>query len=65
MLVNLQVGNLGVDIALDEELDIDAAMEMVGRIKTLAEDLLVFNGVEVYIADNTAEEEEEEEEEEE
>jgi hypothetical protein len=65
MLVNLQVGNLGVDIALDEEVDIDAAMEMVGRIKTLAEDLLEFNGVEVYIADNTAEEEEEEEEEEE
>jgi len=64
MLVNLQVGNLGVDIALDEEGDIDAAMEVVGRIKALAEDLLEFDGVEVYIADNTEEEEEEYEEEE-
>lgn len=63
MLVNLQVGNLGVDIALDEEGDIDAAMEVVGRIKALAEDLLEFDGVEVYIADNTEEEEEYEEEE--
>ena len=62
MLVNLQVGNLGVDIALDEEGDIDAAMEVVGRIKALAEDLLEFDGVEVYIADNTEEEEYEEEE---
>jgi len=63
MLVNLQVGNLGVDIALDEEGDIDAAMEVVGRIKALAEELLEFDGVEVYIADNTEEEEEYEEEE--
>lgn len=63
MLVNLQVGNLGVDIALDEEGDIDAAMEVVGRIKALAEELLEFGGVEVYIADNTTEEEEWEEEE--
>jgi hypothetical protein len=63
MLVNLQVGNLGVDIALDEEGDIDAAMEVVGRIKALAEELLEFSGVEVYIADNTTEEEEWEEEE--
>jgi hypothetical protein len=63
MLVQLEVNGLSVGVSLDEGDNIDAAMELVGQIKTLAEELALYNNVEVYIASPIEEEEEEEEEE--
>jgi hypothetical protein len=65
MLVQLEVNGLSVGVALDEGDDIDSAMELVGQIKALAEQLSVYEGVEVYIASPDLEDEEECEEEEE
>jgi hypothetical protein len=61
MLVQLEVNGLSVGVSLDEGDNIDAAMELVGQIKTLAEELALYNNVEVYIASPIEEEEEEEE----
>ena len=63
MLVQLEVNGLTVGVSLDEGDNIDAAMELVGQIKTLAEELSLYNNVEVYIASPIEEEEVEEEEE--
>jgi hypothetical protein len=60
MLVQLEVNGLTVGVSLDEGDNIDAAMELVGQIKTLAEELALYNDVEVYIASPIEEEEEEE-----
>jgi len=65
MLVQLEVNGLTVGVSLDEGDNIDAAMELVGQIKTLAEELSLYNNVEVYIASPIEEEEVEEEVEEE
>lgn len=65
MLVQLEVNGLSVSVALDEGDNIDAAMELVAQIKALAEELAIYDGVEVYIASADLEEEEEEEEDEE
>jgi hypothetical protein len=46
-------------VSLDEGDDIDSAMELVARIKELAEELALYNDVEVYIASPIEEEEEE------
>jgi len=64
MLVQLEVNGLSVGVALDEGDNIDAAMELVARIKELAEELALYSDVEVYIASPIEEEEEEEEDEE-
>jgi hypothetical protein len=61
MLVQLEVNGLTVGVALDEGDDIDSAMELVGQIKALAEQLSDYDGVEVYIASPVEEEEELEE----
>jgi hypothetical protein len=60
MLVQLEVNGLSVGVSLDEGDNIDAAMELVGQIKTLAEELALYNNVEVYIASPDLDEEEEE-----
>jgi len=65
MLVQLEVNGLSVGVALDEGDNIDAAMELVAQIKALAEELAIYDGVEVYIASADLEEEEDEEEEDE
>lgn len=65
MLVQLEVNGLTVGVALDEGDDIDSAMELVGQIKALAEQLSDYDGVEVYIASPVEEEELEEYEEDE
>jgi hypothetical protein len=65
MLVQLEVNGLSVGVALDEGDDIESAMELVSQIKALAEQLSVYEGVEVYIASADLEDEEECEEEEE
>jgi len=65
MLVQLEVNGLTVGVALDEGDSIDAAMELVSQIKTLAEQLSDYDGVEVYIASADLSEEEEEYEEDE
>lgn len=64
MLVQLEVNGLTVGVALDEGDDIDSAMELIGQIKALAEQLSEYDGVEVYIASPVEEEELEEYEEE-
>lgn len=61
MLVQLDVSGLTVGVSLNEGDDIDSAMELVARIKELAEELALYNDVEVYIASHIEEEEEEEE----
>ena len=65
MLVQLEVNGLSVCVTLDEGDNIDAAMELVAQIKALAEELALYDSVEVYIASADLAEEEEEEEEEE
>jgi hypothetical protein len=62
MLVQLEVNGLTVGVSLDEGDNIDSAMELVARIKELAEELSLYDDVEVYIASPIEEEEEEEEE---
>ena len=64
MLVQLEVNGLSVCVTLDEGDNIDAAMELVAQIKTLAEELALYDDVEVYIASPDLAEDEEEEEEE-
>jgi len=65
MLVQLEVNGLSVCVTLDEGDNIDAAMELVAQIKTLAEELALYDDVEVYIASPDLEEEDLEEYEEE
>lgn len=65
MLVQLEVNGLSVVVSLDEGDAIESAMELVGQIKTLAEQLSYYEGVEVYIASPVEDEECEEEYEEE
>jgi hypothetical protein len=62
MLVQLEVNGLTVGVSLDEGDNIDAAMELVAQIKTLAEELALYDSVEVYIASADLAEEEEDEE---
>lgn len=64
MLVQLDVSGLTVAVALDEGDNIDSAMELVARIKELAEELALYDDVEVYIASPIEEDDEEEEDEE-
>jgi hypothetical protein len=61
MLVQLEVNGLTVGVSLDEGDNIDAAMELVAQIKTLAEELALYDSVEVYIASPDLDDEEEEE----
>ena len=61
MLVQLEVNGLTVGVALDEGDALDSAMELVGQIKALAEQLSYYDGVEVYIASPVEDEECEEE----
>jgi hypothetical protein len=61
MLVQLEVNGLSVVVSLDEGDAIDSAMELVGQIKALAEQLAYYDGVEVYIASPAEDEECEEE----
>ena len=57
MLVQLEVNGLTVGVALDEGDALDSAMELVGQIKALAEQLSYYDGVEVYIASPVEDEE--------
>jgi hypothetical protein len=64
MLVQLEVNGLTVGVSLNEGDNIDSAMELVAQIKALAEELALYEDVEVYIASADLGDEEEEEEEE-